>query len=134
MDQFADISTSLKDRILLILESNHIGRQRAIKAKDLARKVGEPERAVRAAISEMRKDGRLILSAVQRPYGYFMASNHDEWREFRNGNLRPRALDILETDRAMNKAAQERWSDTNREQRDEVVQLTMLAPLPEMVA
>lgn len=117
--------SAFEDRLLALLYTRHVGRQRAIKAKELAAKLGETERLVRATISGLRKQGHLILSAVQEPYGYFTAETYDEWREFRNGNLRPRALDILETDRAMNEAARQRWGDT--------LQLSMFQPAGDVV-
>jgi len=116
----------LQERILALLEERHAGRNHAIKARDLAKKLGESERVVRAAISQARKDGALILSAISPPYGYFVAENVKEWREFRNSNLRPRALDILETDKAMAAAARERFGPA--------VQLVMFSRQPEVVA
>ena len=104
-----DKAGDLQNRVLAYLEERHVGRNRAIKARVLAARLGERERVVRAAISQARKDGALILSAISPPYGYFVADNVQEWREFRNSNLRPRALDILETDKAMAEAAQRRF-------------------------
>lgn len=100
---------TIQDRIVSLLDRRHVGRANAIKARDLASIVDENERAVRAAISQARKDGALILSAISPPYGYFVAETAEEWREFRHQNLRPRALDILETDQAMARAARERF-------------------------
>jgi len=102
-------AATLEDRVRIELEESHVGRQNAIKARVLARKLGEPERVVRATIQALRKDGALILSAISPPYGYFVAETAEEWREFRHQNLRARALDILETDKAMAKAARERF-------------------------
>lgn len=117
---------SIQERVLALLEERHVGRRNAIKARDLAERVGERERTVRAAISQARKDGALILSAISPPYGYFVAETAEEWREFRNSNLRPRALDILETDSAMAKAARRRFGPA--------VQLKLFRGAPEVVA
>jgi len=57
---------------------------------------------------------------------YFVAETAEEWREFRHQNLRARALDILETDKAMAKAARERFGPA--------VQLALFAEQAEMVA
>ena len=127
MNGSTEQGASLRDRILLVLETNHVGRRRAVKAMDLALKLGESDdRGVRAAISQMRKEGHLILSAVSEPYGYFMAETAQEWREFRKDNLRARAMNILDTDRAMKQAAERRWG--------EVGPLIMLIEQPEVVA
>jgi len=107
--QTKDHATTIQDRVVNALETRHVGRHNAIKARNLASVVGENERTVRAAISQARKDGALILSAISPPYGYFVAETAEEWREFRHQNLRSRALDILETDKAMAQAARERF-------------------------
>ena len=121
-----DRAKTVEERVVQLLEERHVGRKNAIKARILADRVGESERVVRAAISQARKDGVLILSAISPPYGYFVAENREEWQEFRHKNLRSRALDILETDRAMAQAARERFGPA--------VQLVLFADMPEMVA
>lgn len=121
-----DNANALKDRVLSMLEEQHVGRKHAIKARHLAQKLGERERVVRAAISEARKGGALILSAISPPYGYFVAETVEEWQEFRNSNLRSRALDILETDKAMAEAARRRFGPA--------VQLVLFGEQPQVVA
>jgi len=107
-----ETATELKDNVLSILES-HVGAGTAIKAGDIARALGlrgkYADRPVREAIKELRRDGYLIISSVRKPYGYFLAASEEEWKAFRDSNLKPRALDILETASAMGRAAQERW-------------------------
>lgn len=104
-----ETAQTIEDRVQAVLEESHVGRSNAIKARVLAAGVGEDERTVRAAIQSLRKDGVLILSAISPPYGYFVAETAEEWREFRHQNLRARALDILETDKAMAQAARKRF-------------------------
>jgi len=106
-----DTAMSIQDRIVSLLEERHVGRDKAIKARDLAHQLDERERVVRAAIAQARKSGILILSAISPPYGYFVAANRKEWSEFRNSNLRARALDILETDQAMARAARKAFGE-----------------------
>jgi hypothetical protein len=102
----------LKAAVLDILVS-HVGACDPIKARDIARRLGRTgryaDRPIREAIRALRKEGFLILSSVRSPAGYFLAANAGEWEQFRDSNLRPRALDILETSRAMGQAAQVRW-------------------------
>ena len=112
----------LQESILAILQ-DHIGANSPIRARDLARTLGEgtgkySDRRVRIAISQLRKAGYLILSSVGSKPGYFLAANAEEWRAFRHTNLRARALDILETDRAMAAAARSYFGDTVQLQLD----------------
>lgn len=107
------LAAELKDDVLAIL-ANHVGARNPIKARDIARRLGRVgrygDRPIREAIRALRKDGHLILSSVRPPAaGYFLAANAEEWELFRDSNLRPRALDILETSCAMGRAAQVRW-------------------------
>lgn len=67
MHRRANGNDDLKDRILMALRTEARGRKHAILSSDLAEAVGESSRVVRAAISEMRKDGYLILPAVRPP-------------------------------------------------------------------
>jgi len=126
----------LKAAVLSIL-SQHIGAGAAIQARDIAGACGlrgkYADRPVREAIRQLRQDGRLILSSVGQQPGYFLAATAEEWEEFRDGNLRPRALDILETAKAMGQAAAARWGgvlDLGDGERVAVMQMG----LPELVA
>jgi len=128
------LAEALKDDVRKIL-LNHVGAANPIKARDLARCLGRQgryaDRPIREAIRSLRKDGHLIMSSVQAP-AYFLAQDAEEWERFRDSNLRPRALDILETARAMGQAAQVRWGGQL------ALELPDLEPapfgLPEMVA
>jgi DNA-binding GntR family transcriptional regulator len=119
----------LRRDVLAILQAR-VGAGRAIRAREIAQRLGlrgrYADRPVREAIKQLRRDGHLILSSVGRNPGYYVAATEQEWREFRDANLRPRAYDILETARAMGTAAQRRWGSGV----GEVVQLEM----PELVA
>jgi hypothetical protein len=114
----------LQGAVLAILEG-HRGAGSAIKAGAIARRLDlsgrYADRPVREAIKELRRQGHLILSSVKQPYGYFLASSEREWLEFRDSNLKPRALDILETASAMGQAAQSRWGGTQQLRLDLVV-------------
>ena len=126
----------LKAAVLEIL-SRHVGAGTAIQARDIARACAlqgkYADRPVREAIRQLRQQGHLILSSVGREPGYFLAASRQEWEEFRDGNLRPRALDILETAKAMGQAAASRWGgvlDLGDGESVAVMQLRM----PELVA
>lgn len=113
----AQTAENLHNLVLCVL-SNHVGANNPIRARDLAQAVGQgfggkySDRCVRIAIAQLRRAGHLILSSTGSKPGYFLAANEEEWREFRHSNLRARALDILETDRAMAVAARSYFGDT----------------------
>ena len=132
------LADELKDAILEILQ-DHIGADSAIKARQIAKQLDRTgryaDRPIREAIRSLRKDGWLILSSVKKPAGYFLAETEAEWVEFRDRNLRPRALDILETAGAMGRAAGTRWGDATQLELP-VVRSTRIIqiPIPKLVA
>lgn len=67
------------------------------------------ERAVRDLISQMRKDGVLILSVSKTGGGYYMSRSMDEYQEFRRIKFWAQIEDMLETMRAMDKSATESY-------------------------
>ena len=126
----------LKAAVLDLL-SQHVGAGMAIQARAIAGACGlrgrYADRPVREAVRQLRQEGHLILSSVGREPGYFLAATAEEWEQFRDGNLRPRALDILETAKAMGQAAADRWGgvlDLGDGENVTVMQLRM----PELVA
>ena len=94
-------------QVMRILRA-HVGRRRAVQAGEIARRLGlrgrYADRPVRAAIRELRRQGKLILSATKPPAGYFIALNAVEWRRY-GQPMRSRALDLLKTVAEMDKAA-----------------------------
>lgn len=100
---------SLRDQVLSILKG-HVGASKAIQARAIAlalhRDGRYADRPVRMAVKQLRREGYLVLSSVGSQPGYYLAATETEWRNFRDGNLKPRALDILETASAMGRAAQ----------------------------
>jgi len=94
-------------QVMRILRA-HVGRQRAIPAGEIARRLElrgrYADRPVRAAIRALRRDGKLILSTTKSPAGYFLAASADEWRQY-GRPMRSRALDLLKTVGEMDQAA-----------------------------
>lgn len=64
------------------------------------------ERAVRDLISQMRKEGELILSVSKTGGGYYMSRSMDEYQEFRRIKFWAQIEDMLETVRAMDRSAE----------------------------
>lgn len=69
------------------------------------------ERAVRQAIHDLRRDGHLICSAPGEDGGYYLAASLQEFDEFIQRELHPKAMDLLETERAMKASARRVWGD-----------------------
>src|SRR4030042_573177 len=102
------------DRAILRVLSFHQGKGNAIGRGRLVLELYRMgfkvhERVMRAAINELRKAGQLICSMGGEGGGYYLAENQDEVEEYRTHELRPRAMDLLEQDKAMLEAAEKRW-------------------------
>lgn len=64
------------------------------------------ERLVRRAISELRKSGQaLVCSTGGAKGGYWLAADWGELMDFLEAEINPRAMDLLETQKAMKEAA-----------------------------
>jgi hypothetical protein len=119
------VTTSLSPQFLAAVLSvlkSHVGRANAIGRSRLCAALavmgfGEPskgvlrvdERKVREAVSALRKSGELIGSTGGIGGGYWVLADMREVRAFFDGELRPRAMDLLETEKAMRIAAERRW-------------------------
>lgn len=102
------------DRAVLRVLSYHVGRKSAI---GRSRLVGEllllgfrvNERAARAQISQLRKAGNLICSAPGESGGYYLPADRAEYEEFKRQEYEAKIIDMHETLRAMDKAAERQW-------------------------
>jgi len=109
----ASIPAGLDRIILMVLKQ---GRQSATGRGSLIThldKIGYRlnERQLRQAIHDLRRDGHLICSAPGEDGGYYLAASHEEFLEFCNRELHPKAMDLLETERAMKASARRVWGD-----------------------
>ncbi len=77
---------------LALVLSRHRGRERAIRAVDLARESGLTERAVRHAVSDLRMDGAAVCAHPAA--GYWMAASPEEFLDCEEF-LRSRAMHSL---------------------------------------
>ena len=110
------------------------GRMRAIPGWKLGELVGlgTGDRAVsriRVAVRMLRREENVIVASVTpddsgAQAGYFYAKTADEYRRYM-GPLRHRALDILETVKAMDAAAERQWGAQSRLDQVGVGQLEM---------
>lgn len=102
-----------KERLLKIIEQRT--KDNPISVPDLTALVNRhgynlSERMTRDTVSKLRKEGVLICSVSKQGGGYYMATNRDEYLEFRRIKYSAQVLDMLETLRAMDHAADRRFN------------------------
>jgi hypothetical protein len=114
-EQIAEMPTGL-DRAMLRVLSFHMGRSHAIGRGELVKalwfegfKVNE--RQARQAIHDLRRAGHLICSMPGEDGGYYLAESLAEFEEFIDRELHPKAIDMLETEKAMKAAAHARFGE-----------------------
>jgi len=116
-DYFVDMPAGL-DRAILRLLMFHVGRDNAIGRETMLVQLANvgfrvQDRIARAAINELRKTGQPICSAGGEGGGYWMAQNWEELTEYIERELHSRAMDMLEQEQALKKAAEQRWGCFN---------------------
>jgi predicted DNA-binding transcriptional regulator YafY len=104
------------DRTLFRVLSFHVGKKNAIGRASLVEKISwngfdVSERQARQCIHDLRRAGHLICSMPGESGGYFLAASLDEFREFCERELHPKAIDMLETESAMKEAARQQFGD-----------------------
>lgn len=105
-------------RSLLSTLQFHIGRDNAIPRSDLLEKLkmmgwDTGDRVMRAQINLLRKQGALICSAGGHGGGYYLARNWGELEDYVNQELRPRAMDLLEQEKALMTGARREWGENS---------------------
>ena len=115
MDDFAIFDPGLKKDLVKIF-SQAVGRENAVNKVELLRMLGtwndqDPnfERRVRAAIVDLRNEGYLIISTAADGGGYWLAGSWEELLEFTEREYNAKAMTMLNTEKVMKAAAQEKW-------------------------
>ena len=85
-----------KDVVFDYLNSFCLGRSRSIKADDLAQIFNSSRREINNAVRELRKDGRIVGSSKEKPFGYYIPITTEEVREYLN-SFRNELFDMLHT-------------------------------------
>ena len=116
-DILANLPSGL-DRALLSVLRYHIGRDNAIPRTDLLEMLKthgwtEPDRTVRAQINLLRKQGHLICSCGGHGGGYYIARDWSELEDYIGQELRPRAMDLLEQEKALKVGAKREWGENS---------------------
>lgn len=111
------LTDALEISIIRVLAA-HVGREQAISRVDLLEWVrtnpanmGVDDRRLRLAINDLRKKGLLICSTGGIGGGYWLAADHAEVLAFVEQELHPRAMGLLETERAMRESAAELFGE-----------------------
>lgn len=112
-DYISDLPAGL-DRAILRILSFHKGAENAISRFSLEMQCAqhgfpESDRQIRACINLLRKQGHLICSAGGEGGGYYIPATRDELEDYFARELHPRALDLLEQERAMRATAEKTW-------------------------
>jgi hypothetical protein len=123
LQQLIDSLPAGLDRAILRVLSFHIGRKNAISRRKLVNDLvsmgfdyRKDDRPVRECINLMRKEGKRICSAGGLKGGYWIAKDWTELDEFIDKELHSRAMDMLEQEKALRKAAEELWGRYSPEQ------------------
>ena len=82
-----------KAQLKLILEKRE-GRSRAITSRELSFLTGQPDRKIRILIEKLISEGLPVISATERPAGYFIPTSLDEAKQYTQ-SLRSRAVEIF---------------------------------------
>jgi len=105
--------------IILKFLAYHVGRENAIKRRDLLEQLHTypglkdmQDRHLRIEINRLRKEGQLICSAACEDGGYFMAGSLEEYTEFAQRELGAKIADMSATLRAMEQAARQQFGDS----------------------
>jgi len=106
------------DRTLMSILKHHKGKENAISRESLLEMLklmgwNPSDRAVRAQINLFRKQNYLICSAGGKGGGYYFARNWQELLDYINQELHPRAMDLLEQERALKVGARREWGENS---------------------
>ena len=96
----------------------HRGKENAIPRTDLLEKLkmagwDTGDRTMRGQINLLKKQGALICSCGGTGGGYYIAGNWKELMEYINTELRPRAMDLLEQEKALKVGAKREWGENS---------------------
>ncbi|MBN1535168.1 MAG: hypothetical protein JW908_00445 [Anaerolineales bacterium] len=102
------------DRAILRILAFYKGRRHTIGRKQLIYELkivgfDVHERAIRACINQLRKDGHTICSTGGPDGGYYMAADWNELNEYLEREVHGRAMDLLEQEKALRAAGEKTW-------------------------
>jgi hypothetical protein len=112
----ANLPAGLERALRRVLDQR-VGEESAISRADLLRQLGMlgfgfvDERTVRALINDLRKRGELICSRGGSGGGYWYAASREEMEAYLEHEIHPRAMDLLEQEKALRQAMDVRFGE-----------------------
>ena len=103
---------------LMSVLRGHTGKDTAISRQQLLDElrgfgIDTNDRTMRAQINLLRKQGALICSCGGHGGGYYLARNWNELEDYIGQELRPRAMDLLEQEKALKTGAKREWGENS---------------------
>lgn len=102
----------IEQKVFQYLSSRCVGRSNSIKANMLAEIFHSNIREVNEAVRSLRKQGRLIGSSKQPPFGYFIPSTDNEIKDYLN-SFKSELFDMLSTFNKQKRAVNAHFSNRN---------------------
>lgn len=107
-------NTAIAYYLMSVLQQRHKGKDKAISRNDLLDRLkglgfDTNERTMRNEINLLRKQGALICSCGGHGGGYYLARDWSELEDYIEQELRPRAMDLLEQEKALKTGARREW-------------------------
>lgn len=112
-DEYGAVPAGLAQRVLAIVDAHDVahkvhGDDLLTELRQLGHKVDDRQR--RAAVRQLRREGKLICSLAGKNGGYWMAKSMEEYEAFEMMELGAKIADMEETRAAMRKAARRQFS------------------------
>lgn len=120
------IELSADEQQIVTSLSTH-SRDNPLGGRDLVRKVNGrletplSERVIRDRIKDIRRKGVLILSLPGKNGGYYLPRSKADYEEFQRLEFEAKILDMLETKRAMDKAAFRQYGPVEQMRLDQLL-------------
>ncbi len=93
-----------EESVVVFLEAAARGRANAVTAEVLSARFGVRVREITSVVRDLRRAGKLIGSAKERPFGYYIPVNDGEVRDYLHG-FRNELFDMLRTLNIQKRAA-----------------------------
>jgi hypothetical protein len=110
----ASVPDGLAQDLHNFLAGTCVGRKNAASREVLLLTFGVDERKIRLAVHRLRREFVPICSAPGKKGGYWLAANWDEVKECCEREFHAKAMDLLETEKAMHEAARMRFGEATQ--------------------
>ena len=108
----------MSEHVLEFIIRYHVGKENAIPRDRLLEKLklagwDTSDREMRSQINLLRKQGALICSCGGHGGGYYLARDWSELEDYIGQELRPRAMDLLEQEKALKVGAKREFGENS---------------------